>query len=303
MNQGEVLNRKYQRLKEILKGYGSCAVAFSSGVDSTFLLQAAREALGENVAAVTTTAPWFPVRESDETKAFCESRGIRHILVSMDDSGIPQFKENPPDRCYHCKKALFQNMRSIAEELGCAVVAEGSNTDDDGDYRPGHLAIRELGIRSPLREADLSKDDIRTLSKQMGLQTWSKPSFACLASRFPYGEIITKEKLGMVEQAEDYLLSLGYTQMRVRIHETVSGDLMGRIELPEEDIASALDPLRRMQIRQKLKDLGFNYIALDLAAYRTGRLNQTLDAAVLQKGRTREPGEDDNAEPAGRQGA
>ena len=298
------LDQKYRRLQDILRGYGSVAVAFSSGVDSTFLLQAAHEALGERVLAITTTAPWFPQRESEETKAFCAARGIRHLVVSAiepgdedesdrrdddgsdceDNWGIPQFRENPPDRCYHCKKALFQNMKSIAARHGIAVIAEGSNTDDDGDYRPGHRAIRELGIRSPLREADLSKDDIRQLSRQMGLPTWDKPSFACLASRFPYGELITGEKLQMVEQAEEYLLVSGFTQMRVRIHETTSGDLIGRIELPEEDISRLLAADLRTRVREKLQALGFTYISLDLAGFQTGSMNRTLGDEVLRQG-------------------
>ena len=172
----------------------------------------------------------------------------------------------------------------IAAAEGAYVLMEGSNTDDDGDYRPGHRAIRELGIRSPLREAGLSKEEIRTLSKEMGLPTWSKPSFACLASRFPYGEQISAQKLAMVEQAEDYLLSLGFSQMRVRIHETVSGDLIGRIELLQEDIPRVAGGAMRSRIGEYLQKLGFSYVALDLAGFQSGRLNQALDPEVLSGG-------------------
>lgn len=282
------LNEKYQRLQEILRGYGSVCVAFSSGVDSTFLLQAAHDALGDQVLAITTTAPWFPLRESHETRIFCDERGIRHLIVSIDEHQIPQIRDNPPDRCYHCKKALFRNMQKIAAEHGIDVIAEGSNTDDDIDYRPGHIAIRELGVASPLREAGLSKAEIREMSREMGLPTWNKPSFACLASRFPYGETINDVKLRMVELAEDFLLEQGFTQMRVRIHESISGDMVGRIELPEEDIPRMMAAGLRDRVRAELETIGFDYVSLNLAGFQTGSMNRTLNAETLQQGQREE---------------
>lgn len=278
------LNQKYETLQRILREYGSGAVAFSGGVDSTFLLHAASQALGDRVIAITTTAPFFPMRESKETKEFCDSRGIRQIVCAFDGLEIEGFADNPPNRCYFCKKTLFSNMRRVAGEQGMDVIMEGSNTDDDGDYRPGHIAIRELGVRSPLREAGLSKDDIRQLSEAMGLPTWNKPSFACLASRFPYGQTITREKLRMVEQAEEFLLAGGFTQMRVRIHESVGGDLIARIELPEEDIPKMAEGELRKKIRRRLHELGFAYVSLDLAGFVTGSMNRTLDEETLQQG-------------------
>lgn len=274
------LKQKYEHLQEILRDMGSVCVAFSGGVDSTFLLKAASETLGDKVLAVTTAAPYFPMRESEETKEFCRREGIRQEVCHFDGLAIEGFRENPEDRCYLCKKALFQNMMEIASRNGFEVIAEGSNTDDDNDYRPGHRAIRELGVRSPLREAGLSKQDIRELSREMDLPTWNKPSFACLASRFPYGEEISEKKLAMVEQAEDFLLSCGFSQMRVRIHEGTAGDLVARIELPEEDIPAMLDPEMRRRVRARLEEVGFAYVSLNLEGFATGSMNRGV-----QKGR------------------
>lgn len=264
------LREKYQRLLSCLRELKSTAVAYSSGVDSTLLLRAAKEALGDRMIAVNAAAPSFPAREMDEARAFCEREGIRYIRMQFDPFSVPDFAENPVNRCYLCKKALFRGIRKIAEENGVQSVCEGSNLDDLGDYRPGLKAIAELGIRSPLREAELHKDEIRALSKELGLPTWNKPSYACLASRFVYGETITPEKLRMVEQAEQLLLDLQFRQMRVRIHGT-----MARIEVLPEDFGRIMEDSVREQIVRELKSLGFSYVTLDLQGYRTGSMNET----------------------------
>lgn len=264
---------KLERLRERLRVIGGAVVAFSSGVDSTFLLRVAHEELGENVVAVTARSHSFPKRELDEAAAFCAREGVRHEIIDSEELDIPGFAENPPDRCYHCKKALFGKLIAFAQANGLAAVLEGSNMDDDGDYRPGRRAIMELGIRSPLHDAGLTKAEIRVLSKRMGLPTADKPSFACLASRFPYGERITAAGLERVERAEQWLMDagLGLAQLRVRSH----GD-MARIEVPPADIPRLAT--RAEEIAAALKSFGFAYVALDLQGYRTGSLNETLPA-------------------------
>ena len=265
------IHDKYRVLQENLKALGSVAVAFSSGVDSTFLLKAAQEALGDKVIAVTASSCSFPKRELEEAKAFCEKNGICQIIVESEELDIDGFRQNPKNRCYLCKHELFEKIWEIAKENGMNAVAEGSNMDDLGDYRPGKRAIQELGVRSPLQEAGLYKEEIRKLSKGMNLPTWNKPSFACLASRFVYGETITEEKLHMVDQAEQFLMDLGFHQFRVRIHGT-----MARIEVPEEDILKIADNETRTKITEKFRTLGFSYVTLDLQGFRSGSMNETL---------------------------
>ncbi len=274
------LHEKYQNLQSLLASYGKLAVAFSGGVDSTFLLYAAKGVLPGNVLAVTGISGSFPVRETKEAEEFCRKHGIPQKFVKIDEMSIKGFAENQPDRCYLCKKEIFGGLIRAAAEEGITVVAEGSNVDDDGDYRPGHIAIRELGVRSPLREAGLTKAEIRQLSAQLGLPTASKPSFACLATRFPYGERITKEKLQMVDAAEQYLLDLGFAQLRVRMH----GD-MARIELLSSDFGRFMQEEIRIPVYNKLKALGFSYISLDLAGYRTGSMNEVLSEEILEASR------------------
>ena len=269
---------KLERLRAQLREIGSAAVAFSSGVDSTFLLRVAHEELGENVVAVTARSLSFPKRELDEAATFCAREGVRHEIIDSEELDIPGFVANPPDRCYHCKKALFGKLIAFAQANGLAAVLEGSNMDDDGDYRPGRRAIMELGVASPLHDAGLTKAEIRVLSKRMGLPTADKPSFACLASRFPYGERITAAGLERVERAEQWLMDagLGLAQLRVRSH----GDL-ARIEVPPADIPRIA--ARAEEIAAALKSFGFAYIALDLQGYRTGSMNETLPSAEKRK--------------------
>ena len=271
MADNDALHDKHRKLKEYLSELGSVAVAFSSGVDSTFLLRTAHEVLGDNVIAVTARSCSFPGRELKEAEEFCISEGIRHIIIESEELAIEGFKQNPRNRCYLCKKELFSKMIQAAKEEGIKFVAEGSNLDDNGDYRPGLKAIAELGIKSPLREAGLTKDDIRALSKEMGLKTWDKPSFACLASRFVYGETITEEKLAMVDKAEQLLLDLGFRQVRVRIH----GDI-ARIEILPAEFSKLMEDAVRDKVNSTLKNLGFSYVAMDLEGYRSGSMNEAF---------------------------
>lgn len=261
---------KLVMLTSYLKSLGSVAIAFSGGVDSTFLLKVAKEALGDRVLAITAYAGFIPPKELIEATEFCKEIGVEHLVCDFSKQEIPGFRENPPDRCYLCKTFIFTKVKELAASKGIEYVAEGSNMDDLGDYRPGLKALAELDVKSPLREAQLYKNEIRELSKEYGLATWSKPSLACLASRFPYGQEITAAGLKMVGEAEAYLFSLGFKQLRVRIH-----GKMARLEMLPSDIIKVVE--QRENIDRKLKTLGFSYVALDLQGYRTGSMNETLN--------------------------
>ncbi len=267
-----LIEGKLARLKEIFQHMERVLVAFSGGVDSTLLLKVAHDTLGDkNVLAVTALSPLYPERELEGVKKLIQTLGVRHRLIHSNELEIPGFSKNPPNRCYYCKSKLFGELLDLAKEETIPFIVEGSTLDDDKDHRPGKMAVQELGVRSPLREVGLAKAEVRELSRALGLPTWDKPSFACLASRFPYGEEITGEGLKMVDEAEDFLFGLGFKQVRVRHY----GNL-ARIEILKEEMAHLMEDSLREKVVGRLKGVGYRYITLDLQGFRSGSMNEVL---------------------------
>lgn len=280
-NEVTALEEKREKLHHILREAGSAAIAFSGGVDSTYLLKEAHDVLGDRIIAYTASSVFFPAWENREADDFCRREGIVQKKISFDVLSEPGVASNPSNRCYLCKHALFSELKQQAEADGMSCVMEGTNLDDLGDYRPGLIALRELGIRSPLKEAGMTKQDIRDLSKQLGLPTWDKPSFACLASRIAYGEEITADKLKRVETAETFLLNHGFRQVRVRVHGSLA-----RIEVLPQDMDRFQDEAFRNEVAETLKSVGFLYVTLDLEGFKSGSMNRVLkngDPAVEKK--------------------
>lgn len=263
--------RKLDKLRADLAGLGGALVAFSGGTDSTLLLKVAADVLGDAVLAVTAASPLYPGRETVEARRLARRLGVRHRVIRTTELRNPAFAANPPLRCYHCKRELFATLRRIADAAGLRHVLDGSNADDAADYRPGARAGRELKVRSPLRDAGLTKADVRALSRALRLPTWDKPALACLASRFPYGDPIDAAGLARVGRAEDALRRLGFREVRVRHHGPVA-----RVELAPGEIGRLTDAGLRAKISRRLKSVGYAYVALDLDGYRTGSLNETL---------------------------
>ena len=271
MEMDKKINQKKESLISDLKTLDSLLIAFSGGVDSSFLLVIAHQVIGENVLAATASSATYPYREQIEAIEFVKKRGIRHIIFKSDEVNLPEFASNSPERCYYCKKLLSFELKKIADEQGINHIALASNMDDLGDYRPGMEATREMGIIEPLIKAQLTKEEIRYLSKEMGLPTWDKPAMACLASRIPYGEPVTQEKLKMVEEAENLLIDRGFDQCRVRHFDSIA-----KIEVHPNELLKIIGKDIREEIVRRYREIGFLYVTIDLEGYVTGSLNRFI---------------------------
>ncbi|HBR03911.1 MAG TPA: ATP-dependent sacrificial sulfur transferase LarE [Ruminiclostridium sp.] len=262
------LDSKLQTLFSYLKGLEKVCIAFSAGIDSSFLLESAHRALNGNVLAVMARGSMMPQKEIDYGREFCKSRSIQFIEIEANEFEVEAFANNTPDRCYYCKHAIFSKIIKTAEENGFHIVLEGTNLDDMGDYRPGRKALAELGIKSPLLECGFTKNEIRAFAREMDIDIWDKPAAACLATRVPTGEKVTPELLKRIEVSEDAIKQLGFRQVRVRVHGSLA-----RIEIPADGIEKMCRPAVRDEVSRKLKDAGFRYVSIDLDGYKTGNMN------------------------------
>ncbi len=270
------LEFKLNALQELLRDMDKVVIAFSGGVDSTFLLKVATDVLGDNALAVTATSETYPSEELEEAKILADRIKAKQVIITTSELEDERFLNNPPERCYYCKSELFTKIKEIAQEKGIPYIIDGANADDSLDFRPGHKAGKELGVRSPLKEVNLTKDEIRELSKEMDLTTWDKPAFACLASRFPYGLKITGPKLDQVHNAESFMRLKGFHTFRVRHHDNIA-----RIEVKPTDFLKICDEALRLEIISHFKGLGYTYVTLDLIGFRSGSMNEVLSEEII----------------------